>query len=143
MRLRNLSVKRKARIEIIPLIDIIFFLLATFVVVSLSMIRNTGVPVHLPASTTAVPQDRKQAVTLSVTRTGEIFLDQHPVSREDLAPRLSAWKAGQTDPQVFIHGDEEASLKHLMFVMDTVRTLGIVKVAMQTRPAVSQDAARN
>jgi len=53
------SVRRRARIEIIPLIDIIFFLLATFVMVSTSMIKNLGITVQLPVASTSAPQDRK------------------------------------------------------------------------------------
>lgn len=133
MKLQSSSAKRKARIEIIPLIDIMFFLLATFVMVSLSMIKNQGIQVHLPAASTSVPQERGQNLTLSVTREGELYLDKQLVSRESLPTQLNIWKTRQTDPRVFIHGDEETPFKNMMFVMDALRRLGITKVAMQTR----------
>jgi biopolymer transport protein ExbD len=133
MKIASSHVKRKARIEIIPLIDIIFFLLATFVMVSLSMIKNEGVPVNLPTAATASPQQRNNSLTVSVTKTGEIYLDKQPVSAEDLKMQLTLWKAKQEDPRIFIHGDEAASFKGIMHVMDTIRSLGITKVAMQTR----------
>ncbi len=134
MKLPHSYVKRKARIEIIPLIDIIFFLLATFVMVSLSMVRNEGIPVNLPSAATAAPQEHKDSLTLSVTQNGEIFLDKLPITPDDLMIRLRLWKTQQRDPRVFIHGDENVPFKHMMKVMDTVRGAGIVKVAMQTRP---------
>ena len=135
MKLLRASGRRKARIEIIPLIDIIFFLMATFVMVSLSMIKNEGVPVHLPTATTAAPQERKNALTISVTKSGEIYLDKELVSPAALKTRLAIWKSKEADPRIFIHGDEGTSFKNMMLVMDAVRSLGITKVAMQTRPS--------
>lgn len=134
MRLRQSYAKRRARIEIIPLIDIIFFLLATFVMVSLSMVKNTGVPVNLPTASTAVSQERKNSVTLSVTRDGGMYLEKNRVTAGELRLQLVLWKSKEPDPRVFIHGDEEASFKSMMLAMDTVRSTGITKVAMQTKP---------
>ncbi|MBI4027836.1 MAG: biopolymer transporter ExbD [Verrucomicrobia bacterium] len=61
MKIPSLNAKRKARIEIIPLIDIMFFLLATFMMVSLSMVKNLAVPVHLPKAATSAPEERKNS----------------------------------------------------------------------------------
>ena len=137
MRLQGHFTKRKARIEIVPLIDIIFFLLATFVMVSLSMIQNQGVPVHLPTAATAAPQERQGSVTVTVTKAGEIFLDKEKVNLEDLRTGISRLKANQPELRVFINGDEDASFKGMMQVLDTIRTLGITKVAMQTKPGAA------
>jgi len=134
MKLPRSYAKRRARIEIVPLIDIIFFLLATFVMVSLSMIKNEGVPLNLPTAATAVPQARQDSVTVSVTQTGEIFMDKVKMTTENLKTQLNLWKSKETDPKVFIHGDENVPFKFMMQVMDAVRSVGIVKVAMQTRP---------
>ena len=133
MKLQRSSVKKKARIEIIPLIDIIFFLMATFVMVSLSMVKNEGVPLHLPTAATAVAQERKNSANISVTKDGQIYLDKQAMTREQLGIQLGVWKAKETDPRVFIYGDEETPFKNLMAVMDTVRQAGITKVGMQTR----------
>lgn len=140
MKLRQSYAKRRARIEIIPLIDIIFFLLATFVMVSLSMIKNEGVPVNLPTASTAVPQEKKAGLTVSVTKDGTIYLDKRQVTAEEMKMQLSLWKAKEADPKIFIHGDEETSFKNMMLVMDTIRSLGITKVAMQTQPAKESKA---
>lgn len=143
MKLRLTSAKRKARIEIIPLIDIIFFLMATFVMVSLSMVKNEGVPVNLPTATTAAPQNRKNSVTISVAKDGGIFLDKQSVTQEQMKFQLSVWKLKQSDPKVFIFGDQETAFKNMMQVMDTIRSLGITKVAMQTQaePKAAAQAA--
>jgi len=134
MKLPRSYAKRRARIEIVPLIDIIFFLLATFVMVSLSMIKNEGVPVNLPTASTAVPQARQDSITVSVTGNGDFFVDQKKMTVEGLKSQLSLWKTSEPDPKVFIHGDENVPFKYMMQVMDTVRSAGIVKVATQTRP---------
>src|SRR5829696_6099398 len=88
---------KRARIEIIPLIDIIFFLLATFVIVSLSMIKNQGIPVRLPTAATAAPQERKSAVTISVSETGQLFLDKEELTQPQLAERLRALKTSASE----------------------------------------------
>lgn len=140
MRLSRGSGKKRARIEIIPLIDIMFFLLATFVMVSLSMIKNQAVPVNLPTASTAVRQDHQNSLTVSVTRGGGLFLDKQPVSLEELKAQLTVWKARQSEPRIFLHGDRDAPFKDVMQVMDALRSLGITKVAMQTRAAVEDEA---
>lgn len=136
MKLPRSYAKRRARIEIIPLIDIIFFLLATFVMVSLSMIKNEGIPVNLPSAQTAVSQLHKDSVTVSVTRNGEIFMDKVKVTEAGLKEKLRLWEKNEADPKVFIHGDENVPFKFMMQVMDAARSVGIVKVAMQTQPDI-------
>jgi biopolymer transport protein ExbD len=124
---------KKPRIEIIPLIDIIFFLLATFVMVSLSMIKNQGINVNLPIAATSTPQDRQEYSAISVTAAGEYFFNKESVTLEQLVERLKAVKAADADPRVFINGDEKAELGKAIAVLDEVRRLGISKVAIETR----------
>src|ERR1700733_7752465 len=103
------SVSRKrARIEIIPLIDIIFFLLATFVMISLSMVKNQGLNVNLPSASTAVSQDRKASVTITVTQTNEVYLNQEKIGLDFLSERLKELKDHDPDLKVFINGDRQA-----------------------------------
>lgn len=135
MKMTSPYAKRRARIEIIPLIDIIFFLLATFVMVSLSMIKNEGLRVNLPAAATGTPQESKQNITISITKEGEIYLDKRRVDLDQLRLELGIWKAKESNPSVFIHGDEEAQIKNMITVMDLVRGAGITKVAVRTQPA--------
>ncbi|MDR4499475.1 MAG: biopolymer transporter ExbD [Candidatus Scalindua sp.] len=125
--------RRKARIEIIPLIDVIFFLLATFVMVSLSMVKNQGVRVNLPSVATSTPQERETAITITFTRSGEIYLNQEKLSSELLSQRLKQLKAENPDTKVFINGDKEAYFGNAIQILDEVRSLGITKVAIQTK----------
>ena len=133
MRIPSVSARRRARIEIIPLIDIMFFLLATFVMVSLSMVKNRGMPVRLPAAASAGPQERKSYAAITVTEAGKIYLDKEEVGLKGLPARLSKMKQGNPDLQVFIHGDERAPFGSVAHVLDEVRLQGITKVAIQTR----------
>jgi biopolymer transport protein ExbD len=127
--------RKRARIEIIPLIDIIFFLLATFVMVSLSMVKNQGIPVRLPRAASAAAQDRSASATITVTGDGAIYLNQTPVGLEELRGRLAALKAASPELTVFLHGDEAAAFGTAIEVLDEVRLLGITTIAIQTQPA--------
>ena len=130
--------QKRARIEIIPLIDIMFFLLATFVMVSLSMVKNLGIPVRLPAASTAQPQERKDAATISVSANGEVFYDKEEITLDVLRERLGKQKAAVPDFKIFINGDEDARLGLAIEVLDVARNAGINKVAFETRAKPQQ-----
>ena len=124
---------KRARIEIIPLIDIVFFLLATFVMVSLSMVKNQGISVNLPVAATSAKQDRKDYTTISVTEKGDYFFNKEPITVEQIPARLAALKTADPDPRVFINGDQKAEFGKAILVLDEVRKLGISKVAIETK----------
>jgi len=123
--------RRRARIEIIPLIDIIFFLLATFIVVSMSMVKNDGVAVDLPQASTANQQEVQNTLTLTVKENGEIYFNKDLVTLEELAVALEKVKADPT-LSIIINGDEKAGFGQAIQVLDTVRSLGIAKVSIRT-----------
>jgi biopolymer transport protein ExbD len=124
---------KRARIEIIPLIDIMFFLLATFVMVSLSMVKNQGLPVKLPVASTSAPQDRKDYTSITVNEKGEFFFNKEPITRADLGPRLTQLKSTQSDPKIFINGDGKTEFNNVVAVLDETRKAGISKVAIETK----------
>ena len=88
MNIPSPSSRKKARIEIIPLIDIMFFLLATFLMVSLSMIRNRGMLVNLPAAATSTRQEEKDFAVISITERGDLFYNKEPIGPNQLQPYL-------------------------------------------------------
>lgn len=126
--------KKKARIEIIPLIDIIFFLLATFVMVSLSMVKNRAIPLNLPPAATGVPQEHKDYTTISIDAHGAIFFDKRPIETARLDEEMKHLTAGDPDPKIFIAGDAKADLGTAIAVLDAARKLGVTKVAIETQP---------
>ena len=133
MKIPSPSPKKRARLEIIPLIDIVFFLLATFAMVSLSMVKNQGISVNLPIASTANTQDSKNIVTITVKETGEIFLNKNLVSSQELTTQLTHLKNSDSDLKVLINGDEKAYFGKAILVLDEVRRLGITKVSIRTK----------
>lgn len=127
------TTRRKARIEIIPLIDVIFFLLATFVMVSLSMVKNQGIRVDLPSAATGAPQEREIAVTITVNKSGDIYLNQEKLAPGLLPQHLKQLKAENPDIRVFMNGDKEAYFGDAIQILDEVRAAGITKIAIQTK----------
>jgi biopolymer transport protein ExbD len=125
--------RKRARIEIIPLIDVIFFLLATFMMVSLSMVKNHGITVNLPAAATSAPQEHQNDTTISVTKDGTLFFNKEPLQLSQLPARLEQLKAEQADPKVFINGDEKSFFGAAVEVLDDLRKAGITKVAIDTK----------
>jgi biopolymer transport protein ExbD len=128
--------KKGARIEIIPLIDIIFFLLATFIMVSLSMSKNQGVQVSLPGASSAQSlgdnQEMDKAVTLSVNDKGEVFFNKDKILITQLPMKLQTYKLTAKDPKVIINSDGAADFKFVVAVLDEVRKIGIAKVGINT-----------
>lgn len=126
--------KKKARIEIIPLIDVIFFLLATFVLFTLSLNKSGGLPVSLPATETSVTRDPSNSVTITVTSEGTLAWDKDPITLDEFLVRLQAYKqAVGPDAKVLINGDENAFFAQARYVFDEVRKAGINKVLIETR----------
>jgi biopolymer transport protein ExbD len=126
--------RKRARIEIIPLIDIIFFLLATFIMVSLSMSKNQGMQVALPTASTAKSlgdqQELEKSVTLSVTQKGEVFYNKEKITIAQLPLKLQTLKNSSKDPRVIVNGDAAAEHRYIAAVLDEVRKIGITKVGL-------------
>ncbi len=135
MRLSSPTSKRRARIEIIPLIDIVFFLLATFVMVSLSMVKSQGVKVQLPKAATGTRQEAgdKGFTVISVAANGDIFLNKTKVNPFELSAKLKEIKAREGDPSILLNGDDKAMLGKAVFVLDEARKAGIKKFALGTK----------
>lgn len=130
---RTAGGKKKARIEIIPLIDVVFFLLATFVLFTLSLNKSGGVHVILPQSGTGEPRDPNGAVTISVTQEGTLAWDKDPISLDEFITRLQTYKQVEPNPRVLINGDGNALFAQARYVFDEVRKAGINKVLIETR----------
>lgn len=124
--------KRRARIEIIPLIDIMFFLLATFIMVSLSMIQNQSVPVNLPSARSAKADRAQNLTAITVTREGKVYWNKAETTLEALPGQLKQLAASDADAKVLIHGDKKADFGTVVSVLDAVRQAGIKHTAIRT-----------
>lgn len=131
----KLPVENEARIEIIPLIDIMFFLLAAFMLVSLSMVNRRSVKVNLPTATTATADSQKDFLQLSVDKAGLVFMDKQPVGLNELALQLAGARKTNENLRVFISGDLDARHGDIIRVLDVTRAAGIDKVGFEIGPA--------
>ena len=131
--------KKRARIEIIPLIDVIFFLLATFVLFTLSLNRIQSVPVDLPfAGKTDTPPDApKDLLTLQVSDQGNVYLNKELIDIDELPARLDTFlknvSGGVDAAKVMVAGDDRAKWGVTVKVLDEVRKAHIQKISMETR----------
>jgi biopolymer transport protein ExbD len=124
---------KKPRIEMLPLIDIVFLLLIFFIFAMLSMAVHRSLPVSLPVSS-AAQIDTEQSLTISVRKNGEIFLDNSRISLEELQVVLQDKAQKATDikaVQVDLFADEALSYQELYRILDIIRTAGISNVSLQ------------
>ncbi len=126
--------RKKARIEIIPMIDTMFFLLVFFMVATLSMTMQRGIPVNLPHAATA-QEELHQVVTLTLTKEGRLLFDKEPISSVDeVASRLVHWKAAGTDVSVVVNADRSVEHGTVVELLDAVRQAGITRIAIAVKP---------
>jgi biopolymer transport protein ExbD len=128
---------QKARVEVIPMIDIMMFLLVFFVIVTLKMIAGTGVAMELPGSTTT-QELKTSTITVGVTKSGETVIDGKTVTAGELRDKLRALKKDKPI-DVVLAGDKDASLQTLLGVMDSVRSAGITSVGLAAK---AEESAR-
>ena len=122
---------KKARIEIIPLIDIMFFLLASFMLVSMSMIKLQKINVELPGARSGSAQQKQDFTVVGVNAKGDIYFgkDQSPVSADEMVNKLTpVYNQHKDDTKVFINCSKEATYDQLVTVLDAIRGMGIKKV---------------
>jgi biopolymer transport protein ExbD len=128
---------KKARIEIIPLIDIMFFLLASFMMASLSMMRLQSIKMDLPTATMAKRDFKPDIVNIAVDKAGDISIDKKPMNYLELHNYLSNKFRINTNVPVYISGDKDATHGTVIGVLDIVRREGIQKVSFAISPAQS------
>jgi len=124
---------KKARIEIIPLIDTIFFLLVFFMMTSLSMAVYRGMPVNLPKAASG-QHEVKENAALTVTKDGELFLDKQPIAWEALPSRLTALITANPDLTVIVNADEDVPHGRVVEAMDAARGAGVGRMAIAVKP---------
>jgi biopolymer transport protein ExbD len=135
MKLRSPLRRRRTRLEIIPLIDIMFFLLASFMMVSLQMQKVRTLKASLPTATLATSTARPDMVTLTVDRNGQVAVDSQPISFLALQTLLTNRYSVNTNLPVYITGTRDATHGSVMFVLDFVKRTGIQRVAIAVKAA--------
>lgn len=131
MRINSLKSEDKPVLMIIPMIDIIFFLLVFFMMSMLTMVTQKTIALNLP-KTTVAKVDTTKTVPVSVTKDGQIYVEQDPVSLEELSSRLAALKTGDEKLTIVLRGDTDVNYGAVVSVMDVIRLSGIERVSMAT-----------
>ncbi len=124
--------RRHSRIEIIPLIDIMFFLLASFMMVSLQMEKAANIKVDLPAASQARPDFKPDMINIAVDKEGAVWLQKKQITLPELALSLSNRFKANTNLPVYISGDAATLHGAMVDVLDVVRRAGVQKVAFMT-----------
>jgi len=126
----QLPAPKKARIEMLPLIDIVFLLLVFFIYAMLSMAVHRGLPVELPFSSTA-QIDKKLILSVTLKADQTIYVDKERVALADLTQVLRS-KAGQTrEPGVLIFADRALQYQMIYNVLDKIRQAGLSRISLQ------------
>lgn len=132
MRIQRRSFK-KARIEIIPMIDTIFFLLVFFMISTLSMTRFKGMPVNLPKAASG-QQAPAESAAITIDRSGRVFLNQQAIDKAALGDSLKQQLAKNAEMLVVINADDGVTHGQVVEVMDIARAANAAKMAIAVKP---------
>jgi biopolymer transport protein ExbD len=137
MKLRSPLRRRRTRLEIIPLIDIMFFLLASFMMVSLQMQKVRTLKASLPTATLATSTAKPDMVTITVDHNGQVAVDSRQISFPELQSLLTNRYNLNTNLPVYITGTRDATHGSVIYVLDFVKRAGIQRVAVAVKAAAS------
>ncbi len=127
--------RKHSRIEIIPLIDVMFFLLASFMMVSLNMQKLNAVKVDAPVAVTGDKDIKADVFNIALNKQGEIFIGQTNTTLLDLGIVLSnRFHGSGTNVPIYVTGDRETSHGAVLAVLDLVRRAGIQRVSFAVTP---------
>jgi biopolymer transport protein ExbD len=130
------AAKKKPRIEIIPMIDTMFFLLVFFMIATLSMTMQHGMPVNLPEASSTTDKVT-EPISLTITENEDLYYNKELISIDELQIRLLGLIQRNEDPTIVINADEHVEHGLVIKVMDTVRLSGIHNMAIATKPATT------
>lgn len=131
MRLRSLHIEEKPSIMIVPMIDIIFFLLVFFMLSMLTMVTQKTIALQLPAATVA-KVDTTKTIPVSVDKNGAIYFEREKISLTDLQSRLISAKEKSEKVTVVLRGDVDSAYGDVVTVMDAIRHAGIDRISIAT-----------
>lgn len=131
MQLRSLRTTNKPKLMIIPMIDIIFFLLVFFMMSMLSMVVQKSVPINLPSSQTA-KVDIQKKVPITVTADGSIYVEQTKTTIDGMIKYLQIEQGKGTEMTFVLRGDKAVQYGTFVQVLDTLKQMNITKIAIAT-----------
>jgi biopolymer transport protein ExbD len=131
MKLNKLRAKRSPQIMIIPMIDIIFFLLVFFMMSTLYMVDQNIIPVNLPQAATAQP-DSSTMIPITLTSENRILLGQEEIPPQLLAQRIQVELARNSEVGFVLRADQKVEYGYAIRLLDELKKLGVHKVAVAT-----------
>lgn len=136
MKLRPLKIEKKPSIMIIPMIDIIFFLLVFFMMSMLSMTARHTLDLDLPRASSAELTAVK-SLPVSITRDGTIYVEKEKISRESFLRRIELEKERNPEMTVLLSADARSEHGDFLFVLDKLNAAGIQKISISAEPEPS------
>lgn len=133
MKIPEPSTQPDVRVEIVPLIDVIFCILTFFILAAVTLTRQNAINVDLPSAATGVPQMREMLV-VSVDPIGQTYIDQQPVTRDQLYQALLQYQQGNPQGLMVLYASRLASYNDVVEVLDLLRSVGGERVALATLP---------
>jgi len=137
MNLRGNKKRSDLLIDLTPMIDVVFLMLIFFMV-STSFTASNSIKLELPQSKAQAANKDKQQVTISINADGRLFVQDESVEDGDLRRRILNISKGDPNMRVVLRADAEARHKRIVYVLDTVRELGMGKVGIATVPMGGQ-----
>lgn len=131
MRLRSLRTTSKPKLMIIPMIDIIFFLLVFFMMSMLSMVVQKSMPVNLPAATTS-KVDIQRKVPITVMADNSIYVEDKKMDLNGMVAYLQLEQAKGDNMTIILRGDANAQYGTFVQVLDTLKSMNLTKIAVAT-----------
>ena len=129
MKIHSPLVRKRTRLEIIPLIDIMFFLLASFMMVSLQMQKVRTIKASLPTATQITSTAKPDMIKLKVDPYGQPSVDNRPMSFPELKLLLAERLRANTNVPVYLSGSRSTTHGQMIYVLDFVKTNGVQRVA--------------
>jgi biopolymer transport protein ExbD len=125
--------RNKARIELIPMIDVMMFLLVFFVLISINVIPGFGLGVNLPSAAHSTVQHAKKTVILSIQKDGQIFVGEQPVQLDELHASIQQQLKANETPILIINGDSSVEYRYFVQTLDTLKGAGYTAISIATK----------
>ena len=130
MKVKLPSTHRKSRVEMLPLIDVVFLLLAVFIYTMLSMAVHRGLNLNLPRSNSA-EIEKQFIISVSIDEKGLVYIDKQRVDLKELTETLSAMTMDRKNPGVLLFADKGIPYQDLFKVLDKIREAGLTRISLQ------------
>lgn len=132
MRRRDFREKNQPLVMIIPMIDIMLFLLVFFMLSTIYMVQTNSLPVNLPQSSSAQQDNRPNIIAITILENGDVIFDQESAPSEDLVKKINRAIDSDSNAVFVVRGDKSARYENVVAVLDLLKKSGAKKVSIAT-----------